>query len=405
VTLDLSQRVPPDLRGFTVGVTADRRGEEQAVLLRRLGVDVMAGPAMQTLAVPDGGEALRPQVEAMVEAPPDYLVANTGIGVRNLFALAAQWDLDMALRDALGGVRVVARGPKAAGALRLAGVEVWWRAPGEQLAQVRDRLVAEGVAGSRVVFQLHGDDRQGFAEALRDAGADVTAIEVYRWSLPADLSAARALVEACCAGRVDAVTFTAAPAVRNFLDVADGDGRAGALIDVLNGDVIVGCVGPVCAAAALEEGVMAPVVPEHWRLGSLVKAVGAALEGRRQHLRMAGSGPVGALDGAGVAAAGIDVVVQGSLLVVDGSEVGLDVAERRMARVLAGTPGEWVGAATLVEVLGGASPGGGPGIEAVADGLRAKLGSGASSLISGPQGYRWVATKVVDAASDSAVPL
>jgi uroporphyrinogen-III synthase len=381
-----------DLRGFTVGTTADRRGEEQAILLRRLGVDVVAGPAMQTVAVPDGGEILRRQVEALVAAPPDYLVANTGVGVRNLFALAAEWDLDGALRQALGEVKVVARGPKAAGALRLAGVDVWWRAPGEQLAQVLDHLVAHGVGGARIVFQLHGDDRQGFVAALRRAGAEVDALEVYRWSLPADLSAARALVDACCAGQIDAVTFTAAPAVRNLLDVADSDGRAGALIDVLNREMVVGCVGPVCAAAALEEGLVAPVVPEHWRLGSLVKTVGAALGGRRRHLRAhPSSGGADAWRGGEC-----DVVVQGSLLVVDGVESHLDAPERGLARILAEAPGEWVTDATLAARLGAAvsTP---TSLTAAVARFRGQLGSAGSSVAEGPKGYRWLAGEVVDA--------
>jgi uroporphyrinogen-III synthase len=382
---------PSDLRGFTVGTTADRRGEEQAVLLRRLGVDVVAGPAMQTVAVPDGGETLRAQVEELVAAPPDYLVANTGVGVRNLFAMAAEWELDAALRQALVDVKVVARGPKAAGALRLAGVDVWWRAPGEQLAQVLDHLLAHGVGGERIVFQLHGDDRQGFVAALRQAGADVDALEVYRWSLPADLSAARALVDACCAGRIDAVTFTAAPAVRNLLDVADSDGRAGALIEVLNREMVVGCVGPVCAAAALEEGLVAPVVPEHWRLGSLVKTVGAALGARRRHLRAhPGSGPADTGRGGE-----FDVVVQGSLLVVDGVEGHLDVPERGLARILAEAPGEWVSDVTLATRLGAAvsTP---TGLAAAVARFRAQLGSAAPSVVEGRQGYRWLAGEVVD---------
>jgi uroporphyrinogen-III synthase len=392
-----TELAPPDLRGFTVGTTADRRGEEQAVLLRRLGVEVIAGPAMQTLAVPDGGDALRLQMESLLRAPPDYLVANTGIGVRNLFTLAGTWGLDGALRDALRDVKVLARGPKAAGALRLAGIEVWWRAPGEQLVQVLEHLLAQGVSGARVVFQLHGDDRQGFVAALEKSGAEVMALEVYRWSLPADLSGARALVAACCAGEVDAVTFTAAPAVRNFLDVADGDGRAGALIDRLNHDMVVGCVGPVCAAAAVEEGLTSPVVPEHWRLGSLVKAVGTALEGRRRRLRVTvAAHAADAADDGGDTHRGddIEVLIQGSRLVVDGVETHLAGPLRRPARTLADAAGEWVDTASLAGPHGGGAQAAAAVIE-----LRSLLGAAAPRLLTGPQGYRWDAVKMVDAAA------
>jgi uroporphyrinogen-III synthase len=59
--------------------------------------------------------------------------------------------------------------------------------------------------------------------------------------------------------------------------MADSLGSAGALIDALNNGVVVGCIGPVCASAAQQEGIREAVVPENWRLGSLVKAVAEAL--------------------------------------------------------------------------------------------------------------------------------
>jgi uroporphyrinogen-III synthase len=272
--------VPADLTGFTVGVTADRRGDEQALMLRRLGVEVLRGPSVETLHVAPGDGVLRAQVEALIDRPPEFLVANTGLGIRSLFTLAAGWGREDDLRTALGTVRIAARGPKAAGAVRLAGLPVWWRAPTEQLDEVADHLVAEGVAGRRVVFQLHGSDRESLAPVLRAAGAEVTELELYRWTLPSAAAPALELIEACCDGRVDAVTFTAGPAVRNLVELADTVGRAGVLLDALNGRVAVVCVGPVCAAVAREEGLTHPLVPEAWRLGSMVRLVGDTLRAR-----------------------------------------------------------------------------------------------------------------------------
>lgn len=376
---------PGDLRGFTVGITADRRGDEQAVLLRRLGVDVVHAPALRTLVVPDGGEALRPQVMALIADPPDYLVANTGIGVRTLFAQAGEWGVEDDLRRALERVRILARGPKATGALRSAGLEVWWRAPGEQLAEVTAHLLELGVEGARVVYQRHGDEREALTRALRAAGAQVSEIEVYRWDLPVDDAAVGALIEACCHGSVDAITFTAAPAVRYLFDVADRGGRAEALTDALNRDVIVGCVGPVCAAAAAAEGVTSSVVPEHWRLGSLVRRVGDALAERRRRLMVPVEGGV------------VEVVIQGSWLRVDGRDVTLEGEERGVARLLAEDPGVTLTEAMLFERLWrtGTPVEAAPAVEMAISRLRAKLGGAGAAITSpGPGSYRWAAERV-----------
>lgn len=272
-----------ELDGFTVGVTADRRGEDQALMFRRLGAEVIHGPTIRTRHDDADHDRLREATEALIAEPPDYLVANTGLGVRTWMALARSWGLDGKLVAALSATRVAARGPKAAGAVRAAGLELWWRAPTERLDAVADHLLAQGVAGARVAYQRHGDDHQRLTEALTAAGAAVVELPVYRWAIPdaEDAAPAMALIERCCAGEVDAVTFTAGPQVRNLLALAETAGRAEALLEAFNRQALVACIGPVCAAVASEEGIVDPLVPEHWRLGSLVRAVADELVARR----------------------------------------------------------------------------------------------------------------------------
>ncbi|HET7718431.1 MAG TPA: uroporphyrinogen-III synthase, partial [Acidimicrobiales bacterium] len=97
------------LDGFVVGVTADRRASEQAELLRRRGAEVMLGPSIET-AYLASDEALRAATLALIEVPPDYLAATTGIGIRAWFEAAQVWGLGDALVGALGDTRIVARG-------------------------------------------------------------------------------------------------------------------------------------------------------------------------------------------------------------------------------------------------------------------------------------------------------
>ena len=272
---------PLDLHGLTVGVTADRRGEDQVVMFGRLGAHVVLGPTIETVRVPDPA-LLRHRTEEIVADPPDYLIANTGIGMRTWFGAAEEWGLDGALIGALGQITLASRGPKAAGALSSAGLSPGWKSPTEQLGDVVDHLVGEGLAGRRVALQLHGDDGAEFVARLEAAGAAVTTIPVYVWKLPDDPRPALNLIDHICAGDVHAVTFTAGPQVRSIFDLAATAGREGDLGEVLrSGQLVVGCIGPVCAAVAVDYGIPAPVIPENWRLGSLVKVVGEALSARR----------------------------------------------------------------------------------------------------------------------------
>lgn len=259
------------LAGFTIGITADRRGEDQAVMFRRLGADVVHGPTISTRKVPDPG-LLRARTEQLIDEPPDFLIADTGIGIRTWMQWASEWALDEPLRAALTTTRIAVRGPKAAGAISSSGLNAWWKSPQEQLGDLIEHLEVVGLAGKRVAFQLHGDDGAEFVARLETAGAMVTTLPVYAWADPEDPSPAHVLIQKIRSGGVDAVTFTAGAQVRGLTRLAGGEGRT-ELLNRLNSTTLVACIGPVCASAAREEGITDPAEPENWRLGSLVKLV------------------------------------------------------------------------------------------------------------------------------------
>ncbi|HWE58044.1 MAG TPA: uroporphyrinogen-III synthase [Acidimicrobiales bacterium] len=270
----------PDLSGRTVGVTADRRGEDQAVMFRRMGAEVVLGPTIATVKVPDP-DLLRRRSDELIADPPDYLIANTGVGMRTWLEAASVWGTSDALVAALGRTRIAARGPKVAGALSSAGLPAWWRSPNEQLGQLIEHLAGEGLDGTRVWLQLHGDDGAEFVARLEAEGATVTTVPVYVWTRPPDPAPALDLIERTAGGRVDALSFTAGPQIRSLFELAAEAGQELGLRTAVSGPVVTGCIGPVCAAVAGEYGISDPVVPANWRLGSLVKAVAEELARRR----------------------------------------------------------------------------------------------------------------------------
>ena len=221
------------LDGFVVGVTADRRANEQAELLRRRGAEVLLGPAIAT-AYLASDDALRAATVALVERPPAYLAATTGIGIRAWFEATQVWGLGDQLLDALRETRIVARGPKAAGAVQAAGLEVWRSAANEQMDQLLGHLLAEPLEGACVALQLYGMPAPEITTALNAAGAEVFEVPVYEWRMPDDPGPALRLARAAIDGRIHAVTFTAAPAVTNLFALATGAGIDGPLRDAFN---------------------------------------------------------------------------------------------------------------------------------------------------------------------------
>lgn len=337
------------LEGFVVGVTADRRWQEQAELLRRRGATVVHGPSITTLYL-DSDENLRRVTMALIAKPPDYLVATTGIGIRAWFEAAQVWGMGDDLVDAMTDAKVVARGPKAAAAVSAVGLDVWHRSATERLDDVIAALEAEPLAGRRVAVQQYGMDSPELMVALEAADAQITEVPVYRWRVPDDPRPAERLIEAVCAGRVDAVTFTSAPAVHNLFSIAARSGLDIDLRQAFNGDagsrgsvgrlgVTAACVGPVCAGGASEEGIAEPLAPAIGRLGLLVRALGEHMATRRTAYDVEGH----------------DLMVQGSAVLVDGTRADLAQRERALLELLLVRPGAVIPQSTLLTKVWGAA--------------------------------------------------
>jgi uroporphyrinogen-III synthase len=253
-----------------VGITADRRWEEQARLFRDRGVEVVHGPTMRTIDLTED-EALRSVTADLAERPPAYLVVTTGMGMRRWLEAAGRWGLDTPLLAGLAaGTRVVARGAKANSAARGANLDVWWRAPDETMQEIVDHLAGfDDVGRSRVALQLFDPDGHPSTELLRAMAGELVEVPVYQWALPDDPAPADALIDAAIAGDLAAITFTAQPAVHNLFRIA-GD-RRDDLRHAFNAGVVASCVGPVCASAAAKEGIEAPIWPDPPRLTAMVK--------------------------------------------------------------------------------------------------------------------------------------
>jgi uroporphyrinogen-III synthase len=365
--------VPGPLDGFVVGITADRRASEQAELLRRRGAEVLHGPSIET-AYLSCDDDLRTATVSVIEDPPRYLAATTGIGIRAWFEAAQAWGLADALTDALRGTRIVARGPKAAGAVRATDLSVWRSAANEQMDQVLDHLVAEPLSGARVAVQLYGRPSPELTAALSAAGAEVLEVPVYRWRTPDNSAPAVRLARAAIEGRIHAVTFTAAPAVANLFALAAGAGIDAQLRAAFNErGVVAACVGPVCGRGATEAGIVGPLVPNVGRLGLLVRALCERLLSDRRTVPMAG----------------VDVVLQGLVALVGEERVRLNSRERALLDTLATRPGTVFSRPALVREVWSSTGADPHAVEVAIARLRPRLGPAGAALVTVPgRGYR-----------------
>ncbi|WP_072806674.1 uroporphyrinogen-III synthase [Rhodococcoides yunnanense] len=362
------------LAGFAVGITASRRAEEFATLLLRRGATVMHAPAIRIIPLADDAELER-VTGAIIETPPEITVATTGIGFRGWMEAAEGWGQAECLGRALASSRLLARGPKAKGAIRAADLREEWSPASESSAEVLEHLLAEGVEGKRIAVQLHGATTEwepvpDFCEVLRHAGAEVVPVPVYRWTAPDDGAPMDRMIEAVIVGDLDAISFTSAPAVASLLMRADENGVLEPLLQSLRSRVLPVCVGPV-TAAPLEQLKVSTTQPARARLGALARHIAEELPRRAKPMR----------------AGGHSISVRGKCVVVDGVVRPVSPAGMALIKTLAARPGRVVSRDDLLASL----PGGGDDTHAVETAmtrLRSSLGAPKTIQTVVKRGYR-----------------
>jgi uroporphyrinogen-III synthase len=359
------------LAGYTIGITAARRRKELGAALERRGAKIVYAPAIQIVPLADDSQ-LREATERCLTAPLDVVVATTGIGFRGWMDAAETWGLAEKLTEAVDAATVLARGPKARGAIRASGLREAWSPESESSSEVLEHLMSgEDLDGARIAVQLHGEPLPDLVETLRLAGAEVIEVPVYRWVPPEDPVPLQRLIDAVSVGGVDAVAFTSAPAGVSFLQAADQQGQGAAVRAALRGPVVAACVGPVTAGPLLREDI--PVIqPARSRLGALAREIVEQVPARRGQL---------------LPAAGHLLDVRGQAVVVDDRLVALSNASMALLRELTAKPGQVVSRRDLLAIAPG-DGGDEHAVEVAVGRLRTALGDPRIVLTVVKRGYR-----------------
>lgn len=368
VTPEAEDASLPPLSGFSVGVTAVRRADDLTALFRQAGARVLSAPALQFVPFAEISELLA-ATRRVVREEVDVVIATTATGFDAWIEAAAGWGLEEDLLVRLRRARILARGGKTREAVRSAGLGDSCTASPERCAGVLDHLLESGVDGKRIAVQLYGAPMPHLVGPLRDAGAEVVEIPVYRWEEPDDPDPLRRLLDAVLEGSVDALPLTSPVAVRHLLAEAERRGQLADVAEVLRARVAVSATGPVTADPLLSLGI--PVgQPQRAGVGALFRVT--AQELRRRTLRLDVNGT--------------RLQLRGQAVLVDGAMRETTPAQMAVLRALAVRPGSVLSRSALADVL----PGGGRehAVESVVSRLRGSLSTPGLVQTVTKRGYR-----------------
>ncbi len=262
--------------GASVAIFEARMAGSLAEMVARQGGVPLSAPALREVPLADDSEA-RSFVEGLLAGRFDVAIFETGVGVRYLVESQKERIPHQVWPQALAKVKVVARGPKPASALRSLAVSIDFLVPEpntwrETLALIDDRLP---VAGLRVAVQEYGQPVPELTSGLEERGALVTRVPIYRWALPEDLAPLVSALTAIAEREVDIALFTAAQQVDHVIQIAASNGLEDRLRAAFADRVVVGSIGPTTSAALRSRGLAVDIEPAHPKSGHLVAAVAA----------------------------------------------------------------------------------------------------------------------------------
>ncbi len=270
----------PSLDGRIVAITGQRRAEEMAEMIRRLG-GVPYVATTVNLRFRESREEAERLAKAILEGV-DWAVFYTGVGVRAIFEAAERLGEPALFLKRLESVRVLSRGEKARRALRENGRPPDLRAAPATTEGVIDALLKGGITESTIFVQTPGPMPEALPVALNASRARLIYGSPYRFLPPGDPNAVRRLIRALIEREIDVITFTSPPAVNNLFLAADDLGQADDLTRALNERVFTASVGPVTSGAIRDHGVGPALEADSQRMGGLLQDLAQALSPEKE---------------------------------------------------------------------------------------------------------------------------
>lgn len=263
----------PGYNGAKVLTFAGRRSQEMGRLIERNGGQPLLAPVLreEPLEKP-------PEFEKMVDVLKSdnsiWLILLTGVGAKVLLERLEDLFGREKLLKVLSRITILTRGPKPSHALREWGWKEFLTIPEpntwHEVLEVLDGAEVP-IKGSTVIMQEFGMPHPALVGALRQRGAKVLSVPVYRWAMPDNIEPVKEAIRELLAGEVDVSLWTAGSQIQNVFAVAETMNCAEQLRGAL-AKTIIGSIGPTTSAALREQGLEPVLEPEHPKMGHLIKA-------------------------------------------------------------------------------------------------------------------------------------
>ena len=121
-----------------------------------------------------------------------------------------------------------------------------------------------------MAVQEYGLPNLDLLEALKQRGAKVVSVPVYRWALPEDIAPLQRVLAEILAGHVHVMLVTNAAQIDHVMQVVEEDGQSTQFKEACK-KLVVASIGPTASERIRSHGLPVDFEPSHGKMGILVK--------------------------------------------------------------------------------------------------------------------------------------
>jgi len=240
-------------------------------LIERYGWQHHVAPALREIPLSDNTAVLE-FGNRLLAGHFEMVILLTGAGTRTMVEILQTRYPLVSIKTAIARTTVVARGPKPVAALKELGLTQSITVP--EPNTWRDILQVLDGRGSlievRIAVQEYGVSNPDLLAALRERGAQVTPVPIYKWALPEDMVPLRRVLNAIVAGQVDVLLITNAAQIDHVMQLLEQEGTTAQFKEACR-KMIVASIGPTASERLRHYDLSIDFEPSHSKMGVLVK--------------------------------------------------------------------------------------------------------------------------------------
>lgn len=249
-----------------------RHSNEMETLIKKFGGEPTVAPSMREVPLEKNviaGEF----ADQMIAGEIDLVIFMTGVGAQTLLDAIAAVDKQEPFLEALEKQTVIVRSSKPFALLKKRGIHVDHRAAEPNTWREILNLIDEkqiSLTGKKVVVQEYGKPNPKFYDELKQRGAEVFPVPVYRWEFPTDLKPLNQAIQSTIDSQFDLLLFTSANQIDNILQAAELLGIRENWLQAAR-KCLLASIGPTCSERMRELELPVHLEPTHPKMGHLAR--------------------------------------------------------------------------------------------------------------------------------------